>query len=184
LLELDLNRDVNVFFGVNGSGKTSLLRILHSAMQNDLSLLHRVPFKTAEVVVYSMEYDQEFTMSAIMPESVVRRRTKNRGAVDDTEDVVRGPAAGPTGPKEEEWTVSPAASERGIWRSWRHQYLPTQRLYFPLDERPPLGYLKPTRGLSAEDTLDAFFADAVDRQWHYYTAQVLVPSCISQNNVA
>lgn len=30
-----LNQDVNVFFGLNGSGKTSLLKILHSAMSDD-----------------------------------------------------------------------------------------------------------------------------------------------------
>ena len=31
------NRDVNIFFGLNGSGKTSLLKILHSAMSRILS---------------------------------------------------------------------------------------------------------------------------------------------------
>ena len=32
-----LKRDVNAFFGPNGSGKTSLLRILHSAFSDDAS---------------------------------------------------------------------------------------------------------------------------------------------------
>jgi ABC-type cobalamin/Fe3+-siderophores transport system ATPase subunit len=35
----ELNRDVNIFFGLNGSGKTSLLRILHSAMSNNGDIL-------------------------------------------------------------------------------------------------------------------------------------------------
>src|SRR5438552_13554874 len=46
-----LNRDVNIFFGLNGSGKTSLLKILHSAMQNDGSILRSVPFTRAVVTI-------------------------------------------------------------------------------------------------------------------------------------
>ena len=34
-----LNRDINIFFGLNGSGKTSLLKILHSALSTDTALL-------------------------------------------------------------------------------------------------------------------------------------------------
>ena len=52
--ELTLNRDVNVFFGLNGSGKTSLLKILHSAMLGDGTMLKSVPFDRAEVVFYSI----------------------------------------------------------------------------------------------------------------------------------
>jgi recombinational DNA repair ATPase RecF len=33
---IQFNRDVNVFFGTNGSGKTSLLRLLHSSMLGNL----------------------------------------------------------------------------------------------------------------------------------------------------
>jgi ABC-type Na+ transport system ATPase subunit NatA len=35
-----LNSGVNVFFGPNGSGKTSLLRILHSALLHKAELLN------------------------------------------------------------------------------------------------------------------------------------------------
>ena len=49
----ELNRHVNVFFGLNGSGKTSLLKILHSALGNDATPLRTVYFESAEVHVYS-----------------------------------------------------------------------------------------------------------------------------------
>ncbi|MFE2418226.1 AAA family ATPase [Streptomyces hokutonensis] len=47
----DLNAGVNIFWGMNGSGKTSMLKILHSALQNDASLLARVPFTQASVQI-------------------------------------------------------------------------------------------------------------------------------------
>jgi ABC-type cobalamin/Fe3+-siderophores transport system ATPase subunit len=40
-----LNKDVNVFFGLNGSGKTSLLKILHSATSDDTNILVNVRLK-------------------------------------------------------------------------------------------------------------------------------------------
>ena len=40
---VDLNRDINVIFGLNGSGKTSLLRILDSAFANDAGRIPDVP---------------------------------------------------------------------------------------------------------------------------------------------
>src|SRR6266852_5308919 len=55
-----LNRHVNVFFGENGSGKTSLLKILHSAISGNVAVLARVPFSSASVDVYSVNYDKVF----------------------------------------------------------------------------------------------------------------------------
>src|SRR6185312_10964241 len=58
-----LDRTVNVFFGLNGSGKTSLLKILHSAMNNDTSLLRTVPFKSASVVIFSRDRNKTYSYS-------------------------------------------------------------------------------------------------------------------------
>src|SRR5437764_11291359 len=58
-----LNPDVNVCFGANGSGKTSLLRILHSALRNNTDLLKEVPFTSAEVVIYSFDKEIDYTYS-------------------------------------------------------------------------------------------------------------------------
>ena len=36
-IEHELDSHINVFYGMNGCGKTSLLRLLHSAMRTDAS---------------------------------------------------------------------------------------------------------------------------------------------------
>ncbi|MEV4625474.1 AAA family ATPase [Micromonospora sp. NPDC049523] len=43
------HRDLNVFWGMNGSGKTSFLKILHSALTGNPSSIARVPFRSAEI---------------------------------------------------------------------------------------------------------------------------------------
>ena len=57
-LELELNRDTNIFFGLNGSGKTSLLKILNAAMSNETANLRNVPFTAAKVSIYSMDWNK------------------------------------------------------------------------------------------------------------------------------
>ncbi|MFJ3847727.1 AAA family ATPase [Streptomyces albidoflavus] len=49
----DLNPGVNIFWGKNGCGKTSMLKILHSALLDEATLLARVPFTHATVVIKS-----------------------------------------------------------------------------------------------------------------------------------
>jgi predicted ATPase len=56
-----LHRNVNVFFGLNGSGKTSLLKILDSAMSGNAQNLISVPFNSAEVVIYSLTENRNLT---------------------------------------------------------------------------------------------------------------------------
>lgn len=47
----DLDRHLNIFWGLNGAGKTTLFRILHSAMSNDASSLEDLPFERAIVIL-------------------------------------------------------------------------------------------------------------------------------------
>jgi predicted ATP-dependent endonuclease of OLD family len=58
-----LNRDINIFFGLNGSGKTSLLKILHSALSTDTAPLANATFTKAEVVIESLHYKKQFRYS-------------------------------------------------------------------------------------------------------------------------
>jgi ATPase subunit of ABC transporter with duplicated ATPase domains len=75
----NLNKDDNIFFGVNGSGKTSLLKILHSAMSNDTQILQRVPFTLAEVEIYSIDYDKTFKRTLKKPKKYLERlKTRRR----------------------------------------------------------------------------------------------------------
>lgn len=56
-----LDRRVNVFWGLNGTGKTTLLRVLDCAMRNSTNGLEALPFDSAEVMLYDEESDSDFT---------------------------------------------------------------------------------------------------------------------------
>ena len=71
-VELDLKPDVNVFFGLNGAGKTSLLRIIYSALRNDTSLLRGVAYESATVTIYSHSDDEQIVRTLIPPSSKTR----------------------------------------------------------------------------------------------------------------
>jgi len=64
----ELSRDLNVFYGLNGSGKTSLLKILDSAMSEDASRLKNVPFRKAEVKIYSIKFKRVYTYTFEQPQ--------------------------------------------------------------------------------------------------------------------
>jgi predicted ATP-dependent endonuclease of OLD family len=55
-----LHRDINIFYGLNGCGKSSLLKILHSALREDASILKDTLFEAASVDVYSLDFDSVF----------------------------------------------------------------------------------------------------------------------------
>jgi predicted ATP-dependent endonuclease of OLD family len=52
----EFDKHINVFWGLNGSGKTSLLRILDSALSNDPSTISDVAFSEATVVFLSEKH--------------------------------------------------------------------------------------------------------------------------------
>lgn len=72
-LALELNSGVNVFWGLNGSGKTSLLKILHSALVGRAAPLAVVPYKEAEVGIRSGK--SEFSRHTAKPSSVGKTTT-------------------------------------------------------------------------------------------------------------
>ena len=174
-IEIKLNRDVNVFFGPNGSGKTSLLKILHSAMSNDADLLKNVPFKSAAVKIYSVDYHKVFTRS--ITQTIPSREEPEEidiNAVISGIATIQEVTSSPTsGSKRNNWITKPTPprESRG---TWRHRYLPTSRLY-----------LGATRGLSSkmhinwqvglvsEEQLDLYFARSLRDLWTSYYSDIL-----------
>src|SRR5688572_24768398 len=69
-IAMQLDRHTNVFFGSNGAGKTSLLKILAAACSADLELLTRVPFGQADVSIYVQTHDR------VLRRNIVRAHAK------------------------------------------------------------------------------------------------------------
>ena len=175
-LAVKLNRDTNIFFGLNGSGKTSLLKILHAAMANDTEILDTVPFKSAKVQIYSLKYENIFTRSIEKKGRSSGRGAKGRKVVhreirvENEVVLVQDPI-----PMEElEWSCTPKTPKKAKTTSWAHTYLPTSRLH--VTDEPNLLYserISPIPPYLTEQQLDHLFARSVEHLWSRYSAQVL-----------
>jgi len=172
-----LNRDVNIFFGLNGSGKTSLLRILDSAMIGDSSLLEFVPFQSAEVKIYSLSYKQAFIRSIEKGDlnyEPSKRRPKEYKIPEYSDEEI-GPIH--VLPKYKEgkmpiWKTTPMKPEMSR-TNWAHIYLPTWRLYG--EDKPysiALRGLEPLQ-IQREYDWDTFFAQKLENLWISFTNQLI-----------
>lgn len=171
-IEFSLDRSVNIFFGENGCGKTTLLKILQSAMSLDGEAMIPLAVDRAEVDIYSINEEKVF--------SHVWDRKSKKGASDNTHQMLiaieglnislaeksrlmhmRGGSI--------EWKISNSKrSKNSLPAGWSHAYLPTTRLYnFDAGRRP-----SESRSTS-EDRLNESFADLVNKRWLTYYAQVL-----------
>lgn len=176
-IEIELNRDTNIFFGLNGSGKTSLLKILHGAMANETNLLDSVPFSAAEVKIYSLKWDTVFSRSIEKKGRVRNRRIKRRGVAHRESEFDKEIlfAEEPSSKEKMTWACTPATPRDASSTRWAHEYLPTSRLHvteqrYPYLERERLGSGPPWL---TEEQLDSFFAHSVENLWSSYSAQVL-----------
>jgi predicted ATP-dependent endonuclease of OLD family len=59
-IHLKLNRGLNIFFGENGCGKTTLLKVLDAALSRDGAAMHRLPVTKAIVDIYSIDDDKTY----------------------------------------------------------------------------------------------------------------------------
>lgn len=175
-----LNRDLNVFYGLNGSGKTSLLRILDSAMSGDADILRIVPFESAEVTIFSIHYKREFVRTISKSEILGEPPTgegKGQRPPIPTVTIEEAVETGhqlrlPSSEKEIRWKVEP--SEPDTFKTqWIHTYLPTWRLYPDYDLYAPLLREKPGDTMEREYNWDRFFARSLEEIWSGYSNQLL-----------
>jgi predicted ATPase len=170
-LHFVLERDVNVFFGDNGCGKTTLLKILDAAMNFDADAIARLPVSRAEVHVFSL------TEGQVIKHVWDRKREKDEGR--DRQFELIDPAELSQSDRlryikmresANEWKRSPTQKKgRSKVGRWAHSFLPTTRLY--LGESPiPQGSGK---SRVFEDQLDAVFADSVNRAWILFNSKTL-----------
>jgi AAA domain, putative AbiEii toxin, Type IV TA system/AAA domain len=167
---LNLNRDVNVFFGLNGTGKTSLLRLIHSGLMGRARDLKRIALTEAW-----LEVDD------VIAATTERRyvRTKIRRVVENVEtnrDQLRLNAEllGHSGQistlESRRWKlITEASLEKGL--EIRHTYLPISRLY-TADDRPLPRTRRETsseHGGISEVELERIFAETIHFLWLRYT---------------
>ena len=173
-----LNRDINVFYGLNGSGKTSMLRILDSAMQGDASRITMVPFETAEVTIYSVDLGREvirrIRKHSKTPKSLRARREvvpRQISLITDVEEDIyykRGREL-----EEFKWETTPKSIEKSRRMIWKHVYLPTWRLYGgTVSGSLPTTILSPTE-VEREYDWDRYFAEKLESLWKTYSNLLL-----------
>jgi len=130
VLTAKLDRHINVFFGLNGTGKTSLLRILDAAMNGEIGAISNVPFQSAEVTIHSVHYNMDFVRTIdkrrkkTASSRLLRPQTLKRA---EEEVIVLGELVSPRG-TQLEWKTKPSDPDTSETH-WRHIYLPTWRLY-------------------------------------------------------
>ena len=172
-----LNRDINVFFGPNGSGKTSLLRILDSAMSGDASALRRVPFRSAEVTIHSRNDNRAYIRSIGRPSR--EPQLGDGGVIEQQQESFFWAEDLPPWYDDQEelsWATTPLEPDTSNIR-WRHIYLPTWRAFqgspralsrFRSREVPDTGI-----HTEREYDWDILFAERLDQLWTRYSNDLL-----------
>lgn len=173
-----LQPQVNVFWGANGSGKTSMLKILHSALANDATPLLRVPF-TKAVVGITGEHDGKrehirTILKSDLYESDAPRLPSDFELDATTEAVVRryslrlqmasGSKAMPG------WNTDPTPIQGQAKNgALRHGYLPISRVSEARTRRTH----QPAAELIDEASFDRLFAEQIRDLWIEYNNRAL-----------
>lgn len=186
-IERTLHRTINVFWGPNGGGKTSLLRILHGALENDVKSLRRVPFDRAEVLIRVPLNGALYRRTLEMPSG---DDDPGDGDFDDAfaqerlvpvgdglwQEVPEGQSLGWTtetieGPTSRLDSGDARNVKTSVNRNLSHAYLPISRLSRP-------GYrarhhLTPYDDIFSDQGLDDAFAEQVTDTWRKYMTGTL-----------
>jgi energy-coupling factor transporter ATP-binding protein EcfA2 len=176
---ISFDRHVNIIYGLNGSGKTSLLKILHSAMEMDPTPLRNVPFTEATVRVHSLTYKLDFTLQVKksdlkLPEEVEFRlpsleMTGEIGPQWDPSHAFYLGSPGSPGRKPPNWKRTPPTPDKSE-TGFIDRYLPTSRLHVSAERTSARSGIAVAL---TEELLDRYFADAVSARWAQYSAEVV-----------
>lgn len=168
-VRLTFEGPVTVLWGLNGSGKTSLLRILHAALENSTRNLSRIPFDSAEIEIKADDGRLVRRRISKTDELQHLERLRNRSDLTD-EDLLSYEAT-----LEWAWTTSTTAKSKAGAASlrYKHSYLPITRV---AEER-----LAPSRRWTSsgervpldEDYFDSLFTRQVSHRWQTYNSAAL-----------
>ncbi|MFE1285981.1 AAA family ATPase [Streptomyces sp. NPDC058751] len=168
-----LQPDVNVFWGLNGSGKTSMLKILHSALQDEASILVRVPFDWAVVKIQSGSKEVERRIrnprakniqieppDALFDDYELHDRQVGERLIDQAEKM--------------RWSTKPSEY---VGRGFRHSYLSILRL-----SDSPRMRVGSTADILDEVAYDRMFARQIQAIWQEYNTRELMQIRRAQQN--
>lgn len=177
-IELSLNRNVNVIFGANGCGKTSVLRILESALAGRASKIEDIQFERAEVKIFSDNYQMELTAichrndPGLKNDPVARQLFVEKFGLSGIPDnyidkfIAREKFIG----RDEylsgrEWIIRPLPPRTDVdaRRSWKRTYLSTNRLYMADGSGRAIPSAKAER--ISEESLNSVFSTAIQSVW-------------------
>lgn len=166
----ELDRFQNVLWGTNGCGKTSLLRILHSALKGDSSPLEDVYFRTAEVIFYSEDNEVDIKRTISMEAFRDKQKSDIRSkllplGMSDTEKGRSGQGEVPA------WATTVLAREDQSLRTLGFQgiLLPITRLTQQELNPAVQGFLEVSSSNSSkESNLEKLFANEVNLKWQRF----------------
>lgn len=178
-----LDRHVNVFWGLNGTGKTSLLKILSSALTNDASMLRGVPFTKATVNFWSTDHEVKLrrviTQAEITPpsdreedaqsltfeggswrESAMGQERAQRRWVSR---VIQGALPTQVAPR-----LKGRVGRPPLHAPYKHAFLPISRLATTVNQ-----YSASQSRVVSDSALDQDFAEQVRIRWQTYNSDAL-----------
>lgn len=168
-----LNKDVNIFFGLNGSGKTSLLKILHSALLSDGSVISNTAFNRAEVKFYSITFDKIITRTITRESPEQQSEEQAKKAESDSSDNLALTAYQAQlrrlmalNREAIKWNTKTKLDKKP--KPFSHRYLPTSRLWVSGAIN-----LSSEGSAASEEQLDSIFQKLLVNLWSAYMGEVL-----------
>jgi ABC-type Mn2+/Zn2+ transport system ATPase subunit len=174
----DLNSDINIFYGINGSGKTSLLKLINAAAMNQATNISSIPFKSAK---FTMNYYGVWKLIRTI-ENTAYSETKGVTAPVLSQTVLPQMMAVPSilgGEPPLSWQSALYYMVNDEWKLYEpeegkewgylfpHQYLPTSRLYLGLEIASQW-----ERHQFTEHELEESFAKLITEKWKEYNYEV------------
>ena len=171
-IHIKLDRQVNIFFGENGCGKTTLLKILDAALSRDAEAMALLPVSKAEVYIYSINHDKIIKHSWERKEATAKELIFARADLElfDIDEVLLQKHPGIIATND--WKLTPSIKNQpSTAKRWAHTFLPTTRLYVADSRvRSSIEIKSP---LASERQFDKAFAESVNRAWLQFYSKTL-----------
>jgi len=176
-IQMTLNRQTNIFFGENGCGKTTLLKILDAALNLDGATMSSLPVDRAEVHIYSIKHDRVIkhvweknskNTSSNALNNLLEFNPSNVDSAYLSSLLIKDKLT-----NSNHWKLIPDINRKSnnIVR-WAHTFLPTTRLY--ISENRFKNPLERRNSNLDEQQLDRAFADSVNRAWLQFYSKTLM----------